>query len=228
MAVPGAAVRLAARTVTLSPPAETIAMPTPVALPVDPAVVTETVRRREPATVPPATQTVAPISPAVPEAPAPQDAARPAPPNYVIGVNDLLTIIVWRSPELSGDVRVGSDGKIALPRGNPISAAGWTVAGLRDAVTEELKRCCLASPDVIIQVKMIVSRMASGHSAFFFFNQDIAADAAARRLDLATSFAQQPDWNTLWRTLSARELEAEKNVAIRVQIGRRRPSIRRK
>jgi polysaccharide export outer membrane protein len=90
----------------------------------------------------------------------PKPTPPPAPkPNYVIGVNDLLTVIVWRAPELSGDVRVRPDGKITLSAGNDIQASGLTTEELKASVIAEVKKCCYADPDVIIQSKEILSRI---------------------------------------------------------------------
>lgn len=89
--------------------------------------------------------------------------ATPAPPpvaaaNYLIGVNDLLEVVVWRAPELSGDVRVRPDGKITLSAGNDIQAVGLTMEQLKANVIAEVKRCCYADPDVIVRPKEILSR----------------------------------------------------------------------
>jgi polysaccharide export outer membrane protein len=79
------------------------------------------------------------------------------PPNYVIGVNDVLTIQVWRETDVSGDVVVRPDGKITLHVGNDIVAAGLTTDELKVKVTEEMKRF-YEDPAVTIQVKEIHSR----------------------------------------------------------------------
>jgi len=54
------------------------------------------------------------------------------PPDYVIGPNDLLTIIFWREKDLSGDVLVRPDGMISLPLLNDVQAAGLTPEQLRE------------------------------------------------------------------------------------------------
>lgn len=92
--------------------------------------------------------------------PKPKPTPPPAPAaNYTIGPNDVLTVIVWRAPELSGDVRVRPDGKITLAAGNDIQAAGLTTEQLKASVIAEVKKCCYADPDVIIQAKEILSRI---------------------------------------------------------------------
>jgi len=95
---------------------------------------------------PPAAGTKGPTPPPAPPAP-----------NYVIGVNDVLTIQIWRETDVSGDVVVRPDGKITLHVGNDIVAAGLTTDELKAKVTEERKKF-YEEPAVTIQVKQINSR----------------------------------------------------------------------
>src|SRR5581483_4343728 len=46
--------------------------------------------------------------------------------NYEIGPGDVLTVFVWRNPELSVDVTVRPDGRLSLPLVDDIDAAGRT------------------------------------------------------------------------------------------------------
>src|SRR5213592_3883093 len=48
------------------------------------------------------------------------------PPGYVIGTEDVLSIVFWRDKDMSADVVVRPDGKITLPLLNEIQAAGYT------------------------------------------------------------------------------------------------------
>src|SRR5512134_1011615 len=57
--------------------------------------------------------------------------AAPLPPGYVIGAEDVLSIVFWRDKDLSADVVVRPDGKISLPLLNDIQAAGHTPDSLR-------------------------------------------------------------------------------------------------
>lgn len=66
-------------------------------------------------------------------APAAQD------PDYVIGIEDVLEISVWKNPDLSKTVSVRPDGMISLPLIGDMRAAGLTPGQLRDAVTDRLK-----------------------------------------------------------------------------------------
>ena len=50
-------------------------------------------------------------------APSPAAAAAPVvvPSDYVIGSDDVLSVVFWRDKDLSGDVTVRPDGRISLP-----------------------------------------------------------------------------------------------------------------
>ena len=58
------------------------------------------------------------------------------PSDYVIGVEDVLTVVFWRDKDLSAEVVVRPDGKISLPMLNDVSAAGMTPEGLADVVAK--------------------------------------------------------------------------------------------
>ena len=51
--------------------------------------------------------------------------------NYMIGPDDVLTIVFWRHKDLSADVVVRPDGKITLPLINDVQAANLTTDQLR-------------------------------------------------------------------------------------------------
>ena len=92
--------------------------------------------------------------------------SKPAPPpppapdaNYIIGVDDVLTVKVYKEDNFSGDIVVRPDGKITPPGvGNDILAAGLTVEQLKDKIIEQLKAKYFDSPDVSLAVKTINSR----------------------------------------------------------------------
>ena len=63
-----------------------------------------------------------------------------APPDYVIGPDDVLSIVFWRDKDMSADVAVRPDGKISLPLLNDVQAAGLTPPQLRERLDEEAKR----------------------------------------------------------------------------------------
>lgn len=60
-------------------------------------------------------------------------------PDYVIGIEDVIEISVWKNPDLSKTVMVRPDGMISLPLVGELKAAGQTPAQLRDALNEVLK-----------------------------------------------------------------------------------------
>jgi polysaccharide export outer membrane protein len=79
------------------------------------------------------------------------------PGDYVIGPDDVLTIVFWREKELSGDVAVRPDGKISLPLLNDVEAAGLTPEELRLRVTAAAQKL-IEEPTVTVVVKQINSR----------------------------------------------------------------------
>src|SRR5436853_37661 len=82
---------------------------------------------RPPATAPQRGTASAPTAP-------PSVAAAPGvnlPTEYMIGADDVLSIVFWRDKELTADVTVRPDGMISLPLINDVRAAGITPAQLR-------------------------------------------------------------------------------------------------
>jgi polysaccharide export outer membrane protein len=84
-------------------------------------------------------------------------AASIAAPNYVIGPDDVLSVVFWRDKDMSCDVVVRPDGKISLPLVNDIQAGGLTPSELRDAVNAAARRF-VEEPSVTVVVKQINSR----------------------------------------------------------------------
>lgn len=78
-------------------------------------------------------------------------------PDYVIGPEDVLTVVFWREKEMSGDLTVRPDGKISLPLINDIQAAGLTPEQLRIRLTEAAAKY-IEAPTVTVVVKTINSR----------------------------------------------------------------------
>ena len=94
--------------------------------------------------------------------PAPSDRARatagvPLPPGYVIGADDVLSVVFWRDKDMSTEVVVRPDGKISVPLLNDIQAAGQTPDQLR-AYLESAATKYLAEPNASVIVKAINSR----------------------------------------------------------------------
>jgi polysaccharide biosynthesis/export protein len=79
------------------------------------------------------------------------------PGDYVIGPDDILTIVFWREKDLSSEVAVRPDGKISLPLLNDVEAAGLTPEELRLRVTAAAQKL-IEEPTVSVVVKQINSR----------------------------------------------------------------------
>ena len=79
------------------------------------------------------------------------------PKGYVIGPEDVLSIVVWREKDLSGDVVVRPDGKISLPLLNDVQAAGYTPEQLAEIV-EKAAIKYVTDSDTTVIVKQINSR----------------------------------------------------------------------
>ena len=65
-----------------------------------------------------------------------QPVADPKP--YTIGSDDLLDILVWKQPDVSGTVRVAGDGTVTVPLLGNVQATGRTTDQLADALTSDL------------------------------------------------------------------------------------------
>lgn len=79
------------------------------------------------------------------------------PAGFVIGPEDVLSIVFWRDKEMSTEVTVRPDGKISLPLLDEVQAAGLTPAELRADLVEESKRF-FGNPNVTVVVNQINSR----------------------------------------------------------------------
>jgi len=77
--------------------------------------------------------------------------------DYVIGADDVLSIVFWRDQQLSGDVLVRPDGKISVPLLDDIAVAGLTPRQLRDRLVVAA-RGYVAEPVVTVVVKQVNSR----------------------------------------------------------------------
>jgi polysaccharide export outer membrane protein len=96
---------------------------------------------------------------AIPSAPAEKSAesrpiAAPAPADsqYVIGKEDILSVQVWREPELSRLVAVRPDGNISLPLVGEVAAAGKTPLELQRNLAELLDKY-MTAPGVSVIVQ---------------------------------------------------------------------------
>ena len=71
--------------------------------------------------------------------------------SYVIGPNDVLSINVWKEPEVSRSVPVRSDGKISLPLVGELQAGGQTPKQLEQEITKKLQSY-ISEPEVTVIV----------------------------------------------------------------------------
>ncbi len=83
--------------------------------------------------------------------------AATVPAGYVIGAEDILSIVFWRDKEMSADVVVRPDGKISLPLLNDVDAAGYTPDQLRTQLVKAASKY-LEDPNATVVVKEIHSR----------------------------------------------------------------------
>jgi polysaccharide export outer membrane protein len=79
-------------------------------------------------------------------------AVAPSDPDYVIGVEDVLSITVWREADLSRTAPVRPDGKISFPLIGQLQAAGQTPLQLQQKLTASLDSY-IASPEVSVIVQ---------------------------------------------------------------------------
>jgi len=77
--------------------------------------------------------------------------------SYVIGVDDVLSINVWKEPDISRAVPVRSDGKISLPLVGEVEAGGKTPKALKTEITEKLKSY-ISEPEVTVMVQEMRSK----------------------------------------------------------------------
>ncbi len=129
--------------------------PQPQAAPPQPAA-----QQAAPAAVQPAARPAAPPA-AVPPAAAAAAAPRPSDPvvpaGYVIGTDDVLSIVYWKDKDMSADAKVRPDGRIALPLINEVQAAGLTPEQLHQRITEESKKY-MEDANITVVVREINSR----------------------------------------------------------------------
>jgi polysaccharide export outer membrane protein len=98
----------------------------------------------------PAAGAAQPGAPTVPAGPA-------LPADYVIGPEDVLSVVFWREREMSADVLVRPDGRISLPLLNDVDVAGLTPDQVRERVIEAARKF-VEEPSATVVVKQINSR----------------------------------------------------------------------
>lgn len=111
--------------------------------------------------------------------------ARPHDDTYVIGVDDVLAINVWKEPDVSRTVPVRSDGKISLPLAGEVQASGDTPLQLEKVLAAKLQSF-ISEPEVTVIVSEIKSQkfnilgMVSKPGAYPLTNSSTVLDAIAQ------------------------------------------------
>jgi polysaccharide export outer membrane protein len=93
--------------------------------------------------------------PAPPAAPAPAPAGPPAGPEdseYLVGPQDVLNIIVYGEPSLSGRFRVDNDGTFPYQYIDRVKAEGFTVTAIEQVMEEALGDGYLRNPQISVEV----------------------------------------------------------------------------
>ncbi|HVP54630.1 MAG TPA: polysaccharide biosynthesis/export family protein [Candidatus Eisenbacteria bacterium] len=76
--------------------------------------------------------------------------------SYVIGAEDVISVYVWKEPDMSKTVPVRPDGMISLPLVGEVKAAGNTPVQLQGILAEAMKKM-ITDPQVTVVVEKIGS-----------------------------------------------------------------------
>ena len=87
---------------------------------------------------------------------APKSATGVRPDSYVIGAEDVLTVFVWKEPDMTKTIPVRPDGMISLPLVGEIKASGYTPVQLQELLAEAMKKL-ISDPQVTVVVEKIGS-----------------------------------------------------------------------
>ncbi|MGA9564921.1 MAG: polysaccharide biosynthesis/export family protein [Candidatus Korobacteraceae bacterium] len=105
----------------------------------------------------PTAQTGAPtVAPAAPVDNPPKSVPGVRPDSYIIGAEDVITVYVWKEPDMSKTIPVRPDGMISLPLIGEVKAAGYTPVQLQDVLAETMKKY-VSEPQVTVVVEKIGS-----------------------------------------------------------------------
>lgn len=72
--------------------------------------------------------------------------------SYVLGVNDLIRVAVYKEPDLTTETRVDQDGTVSLPLVRLVKVGGSSVAEARENLRRLYERDYLVTADVTITV----------------------------------------------------------------------------
>lgn len=75
---------------------------------------------------------------------------------YYIGAEDVITVNVWKNPELSVTVPVRPDGKISMPLIGDVSASGYTPEEVSIKIQKKLQSY-VRNPNVTLMITSLVS-----------------------------------------------------------------------
>jgi polysaccharide biosynthesis/export protein len=78
------------------------------------------------------------------------------PSEFLLGPEDVLRVMVWKSPDLSGEVAIRPDGTITMPLIGDMPASGLTANVLAKHIADLLTEY-MSSPIVTVQVKEVNS-----------------------------------------------------------------------
>jgi polysaccharide biosynthesis/export protein len=95
-------------------------------------------------------------APAVPADNPPKSVPGVRPDSYVIGAEDVITVYVWKEPDMSKTIPVRPDGMISLPLIGEVKAAGYTPVQLQDMLADTMKKY-VSEPQVTVVVEKIGS-----------------------------------------------------------------------
>ena len=79
-------------------------------------------------------------------------------PDPLLLAGDLLTITVFRQPDLQLEVRIPQDGRISFPMIGAVEAAGRTQADLESSIRTKLEKDYIREPSVTVTVKEVAKR----------------------------------------------------------------------
>lgn len=78
---------------------------------------------------------------------------------YPLGPGDEVHLEVVGQPDMSGDLRVGADGLITVPRARAVPVAGLTIDAAKDAIVADLAAGYLRNPQVLLDLRTVASRL---------------------------------------------------------------------
>ncbi len=129
-------------------------------------------------------KTEAPVTVASLDKPVAAAPGKPHDNTFVIGINDMLAISVWKEPDVSRTVPVRSDGKISLPLAGEVQAAGLTPLKLEQDIAGKLQSY-ISEPEVTVIVQQINSQkfnilgMVARPGSYSLTNSSTVLDAIA-------------------------------------------------